>query len=501
LGFLPGLTESHASGVSADGSVVVGYSGAGTGAHSFRWTAAGGMVDLGVLAGGGWGAAYGVSADGSVVVGYSSITGGYGRAFRWTAGGGMVDLGVLPFEYNSSAYGASADGSVVVGENTGGDPRAFRWTAAGGMVSLGVLPGDGASQANGVSADGSVVVGGCFNPAYRAFRWTAAGGMADLGDLPGANPDSAVASNVSADGAVVVGADYTPSGDRAFRWTAASGMVSLGVLPGESDSEAYGVSADGAVVVGHNYAPFGFVAFRWTAAGGMRDLRDVLVTDYGLGSQLAGWTLTEATACSPDGRSVVGEGTDPAGNTEAWIARFDAPPQVTATQVNDGSAQRSRVTSLQVTFSTQVSFATTPGAAFTLTRNSDSASVGLTATASVVNGVTVVTLNAFTGSATEFGSLADGRYTLTAIASQISAGGQPMASDYHFGDAQGLFRLFGDVNGDRTVNGLDFGFFKNAFGTQAGDSNYLSYLDFNGDGVINGFDLGQFRTRFGTMLP
>jgi len=51
------------------------------------------------------------------------------------------------------------------------------------------------------------------------------------------------------------------------------------------------------------------------------------------------------------------------------------------------------------------------------------------------------------------------------------------------------------------VNGLDLGFFRNAFGTQAGDTNYLSYFDLNADGVINGFDLGQFRTRFGTMLP
>ena len=87
--------------------------------------------------------------------------------------------------------------------------------------------------------------------------------------------------------------------------------------------------------------------------------------------------------------------------------------------------------------------------------------------------------------------------------SQISnAAGQLNGGlDYTFGDAQGLFRMFGDVNGDQTVNGLDFGFFKNAFGTQIGDANYLSYLDINGDGVINGFDFGQFRTRFGTMLP
>jgi hypothetical protein len=184
-----------------------------------------------------------------------------------------------------------------------------------------------------------------------------------------------------------------------------------------------------------------------------------------------------------------------------WLANLNSAPQVTATQVNDGNVQRSRVTSLQISFGTQVSFATTPGAAFTLTRNSDSATVGFTASASVIGGVTVVTLNGFTGSATESGSLADGRYTLTALASQISAGGQQMTSDYHFGDAQGLFRLFGDVNGDQTVNGFDLGFFRNAFGTQAGDPNFLSYLDINGDGVINGFDFGQFRTRFGTMLP
>jgi hypothetical protein len=127
-----------------------------------------------------------------------------------------------------------------------------------------------------------------------------------------------------------------------------------------------------------------------------------------------------------------------------------------------------------------------------------------------MGGVTVVTLNNFTGSATDgFGSLADGRFTLTAVASQISANGQHLDGNgdgspddnYTFGDAQGLFRYFGDVNGDQIVNGLDFGFFKDAFGTQVGDANYLSYMDYNGDGVINGFDFGQFRTRFGTMLP
>jgi hypothetical protein len=190
-------------------------------------------------------------------------------------------------------------------------------------------------------------------------------------------------------------------------------------------------------------------------------------------------------------------------HTDAFVAKIAAPmaPRVVSTIVNDGAAQRSRVTSLQVTFSAQVSFAGPVANAFTLMRTGG-ASVNFQASASVINGVTVVTLNNFTGAETDtFGSLNDGRFTLTALASQITANGQQMGSNYTFGDAQGLYRLFGDVNGDQTVNGFDLGFFRNAFGTQAGDANYLSYFDLNGDGVINGFDLGQFRTRFGTMLP
>jgi hypothetical protein len=70
-----------------------------------------------------------------------------------------------------------------------------------------------------------------------------------------------------------------------------------------------------------------------------------------------------------------------------------------------------------------------------------------------------------------------------------------------FGDAQGLFRYYGDVNGDQVVNGTDFGLFRPAFGTAAGDPAYLAYLDFDGDGAINGVDFGQFRSRFGIPLP
>jgi hypothetical protein len=61
--------------------------------------------------------------------------------------------------------------------------------------------------------------------------------------------------------------------------------------------------------------------------------------------------------------------------------------------------------------------------------------------------------------------------------------------------------LFGDFNGDKTVNVTDLTAFRSAFGASTTDANYQPFLDFNGDGVINLTDLTQFRTRFGIILP
>ncbi len=146
----------------------------------------GNPIDLGTL-GGPTSDAFGVSADGTVVVGQAE-NGTWTHAFRWTAAGGMVDLGDMAGAGggNSFAYGVNADGTVVVGNtDTGNGSFAFRWTQAG-MISLGAFPNGAGSNANAVNADGTVVVGqahdGNFN---RAFRWTPGGGMFDLGTLPG----------------------------------------------------------------------------------------------------------------------------------------------------------------------------------------------------------------------------------------------------------------------------------------------------------------------------
>lgn len=298
LGHLPGTLDTSAQAVSGDGSVVVGWSRD----EPFRWTAEGGMQGLGYLPDSDYGEAFSVSDDGTTVVGYMS---GRDQAFRWTQAGGMQALGG-----GERASDVSADGSVVVGytrnDRFGNEP--FRWTVSGGMQRLGYLPGGGSeTSASAVSADGSVVVGSgysIFAEDDLAFRWTAEDGMQSLGD------GTSWARDVSADGSVVVG---TADGLGVFRWTAETGMV--GLAPGV----AHAVSADGSVILGRNADG----PFIWDQQNGVRNLRDMLVNDYGL--DLGDWDLREATDISADGLTIVGNGRNPSRYPEPWIATIPEP--------------------------------------------------------------------------------------------------------------------------------------------------------------------------------
>jgi probable HAF family extracellular repeat protein len=91
LGDLPGGQQASAAGdVSANGSVVIGWSATSIGNEAFIWDAAHGMrsikqvlLDLGVWSVDGWtlGSAEALSADGTVVVGYGRNPGGYEEAW------------------------------------------------------------------------------------------------------------------------------------------------------------------------------------------------------------------------------------------------------------------------------------------------------------------------------------------------------------------------------------------------------------------------------------
>jgi probable HAF family extracellular repeat protein len=195
------------------------------------------------------------------------------------------------------------------------------------MIGLGDLPGgDIDSWAFSVSSNGQTVVGKSDSEAgTEAFRWTEEDGMIGLGDLPGGSHFSR-ALDVSADGSVVVGYGMSALGYEAFRWTEGEGMVGLGDLPGEGFcSRARAVSDDGSIIVGvaNDLQGSEHRAFIVDPLHGMRDLQKVLEGDYGF--DLMGWNLKSATGISADGLTIVGYGTNPNGDTEAWIVTLPEP--------------------------------------------------------------------------------------------------------------------------------------------------------------------------------
>ncbi|MBI5865903.1 MAG: PEP-CTERM sorting domain-containing protein [Planctomycetes bacterium] len=204
------------------------------------------------------GVANGVSADGSVVVGYgSSERSQLIEAFRWTAETGLVPLGsVNPDHIYSVASGVSADGQVVAGSSYNG--TGFRWTEADGMVPI----GGWSTNAYAISADGSTIVGTHGANGTMAYRWTAETGIVSLGRPAGFVDSYGV--DVSGDGSIVVGRGNAIGRAYALIWDAEHGNRKLeDVLTSEYGLDlggyqlwdAVGVSADGRSFVGSGYGP------------------------------------------------------------------------------------------------------------------------------------------------------------------------------------------------------------------------------------------------------
>jgi surface-anchored protein len=146
-------------------------------------------------------------------------------------------------------------------------------------------------------------------------------------------------------------------------------------------------------------------------------------------------------------------------------------------RVNTGTAQRSRVTSLRVTFSSP-----TPGltvANFQL--------VGFPGTVTVTpNGADTEYTLTFSGAGTEHGSLRDGLYTLNVLNVPELNG----ASSFQF------HRLFGDADGDRDVDARDLSAFRQAFG----NTTNLAAFDWDNDGDVDRADYQRFLRRYGKRI-
>lgn len=221
--------------------------------------------------------ATGISSDGTTVIGNGFVS-NVGRGFRYTSGTGTVLLGMLGDSNRATIV--SRDGSVIGGQYKERSPqgapnadteRAFRWTAAGGMQDIGTLGAtfgltqETVTTLNALNESGSVLVGKSAisnaSATMHAFRWTSANGgtMEDLGTT--ASGLSSSATDVSEDGNVIVGS-LTDTGNGAanggFYWTRDAGMRTVddalraeGVsLAADVTLDARRVSGDGTVISG-----------------------------------------------------------------------------------------------------------------------------------------------------------------------------------------------------------------------------------------------------------
>ncbi len=219
---------SKASGVSADGSVITVNSNG----VAYRWTLSGGLVNLGNLGGTSTGASV-VSANGSVIVGFSNNNAGDPYAFRWIEGTGMEQIGT----FYSFADGVSGDGLTVTGFETGsaGLYRAFRWKLVGGFEFN--IAGN-FSRGYAVSGDGSILIG---YDGGGAFRLSSAGGLEQLNQVystllsPGS--DLYTASDISADGKYIVGSGLNgATGNQEGFLLAVAGTTSVDESPNIPDN-------------------------------------------------------------------------------------------------------------------------------------------------------------------------------------------------------------------------------------------------------------------------
>lgn len=301
--------------------------------------------------------------------GYFVTENSQGQHFLWTEDGKSQ---LLSSQIDWNGFSAiSRDGKVATGfgyapeeSETPGEPYAFRWTESGGTSVIATDesfgPGGKLMSVDGISADGNVVIGtagvlgstetpGVEGIYIYPFKWE--GGAISLIGEPQYPSIAYITSAVSPDGSAVIGerrtvnrynidryAEYFsyqqfawssehveifgPSYDVHDWWPFPSAPPPPGVRFVSS-----AVSNGGSTVVGalRDYSSGNPVdqAAIWTKDGGFRFLEEKLVMEYGLSSELAGWTLGNAAAVTPDGGTIVGMGINPAGQQELWIAELD----------------------------------------------------------------------------------------------------------------------------------------------------------------------------------
>jgi uncharacterized membrane protein len=317
--FIPLDADTQASGISGDGSIVVGayYPGGG----GFYWKADTGVVPIG------GNSVAGISADGSTIVGRANDAMGNENAAYWLWDGSWTLLGSftpqsMPCGQSlSSGYGVNGDGSVIVGLGwDGASPdhtrppscahaHGFRWGAEGRMADLGSIVFTRASRANAVSADGQMVVG--WSDQATGFRQGARWVDGGWQWLEGPDGPVGEALAVNGDGSIIVGYSCGSANQYAWRWTEETGVECVqGTVADPYQTLMLALSDDGRVIGGAVAPEFGpnRNALLWFD-GEPVDLREYLL-QQGVAA-VEGWNLNSVLAVSSDGHTVAGWGVAP----------------------------------------------------------------------------------------------------------------------------------------------------------------------------------------------
>ncbi|MFZ0035712.1 MAG: NlpC/P60 family protein [Sedimentisphaerales bacterium] len=324
LGTLGG-TYSEAYGINNCGQVVGAADSSGY-QHAFLWQSGSGMKDLGTL-GGTESCALGINTSGQVV-GFATISGDTSyHPFLYNGSGSMQDLGTLNGSSDDFACGINNSGQIVGGPEVdmpnwsiSGTGHAFLYTGTGPMQDLGSLEGYPWSSAHSINDSGQIV-GLAPYYEYHAFLYSG-GTMQYLGkllDVPGTGSNAKAINNV---GEIVGWSNADGGWAHAFKYTGSGPMQDLGTLGGDS-SEACAVNNSGQIVGCSTDGKDGnWHAFISTGSGPMQDLG-------GLIAPSSAWTLYVATAINDKGQ-IVGYGTNPAGQTHAFLLTPETLPEKAA---------------------------------------------------------------------------------------------------------------------------------------------------------------------------
>lgn len=249
--------------------------------------------------------------------------------------GTSISLGAGGFEGRPVSFAAtealSDDGRFAVGSVTGTASffsRPFiydRVTRVMGNV-LSSSSGLNSGTATAIAPGGGWLFGHVTGPSGRQglVASTLSGSVASVG------PANIEFRDATVDGRIAVGFTLEPFDDVAAIYfnpaLGGQGLVEADPPPAPfSSSRIMALSGDGRVKVGSfGRGWWDKTAGIWRDDIGAVHLKSWLIDEFGLGSQLAGWELTEVTDVSADGTVLVGDGIDATGRNRGW--RLTIPP-------------------------------------------------------------------------------------------------------------------------------------------------------------------------------